>query len=581
MSGATSANFTYDGDGTLVKSVLNGVTTYDVGNHFEWTGDTTSMVKYDYAGSQRVAMRWGNTGTLSFLLGDHLGSTSLTANSSGGKVAELRYHPWGGTRFTSGTTPTSYQYTGQRNDAATYPAFGLYFYNYDPNGNMTLRVEVSGTQRITYTQAFDIESRLTAVTNTVNGATTTFTYDGDGALVKKTVGITTTYYVGPHYEKLVSTNIVTATKYYFFGSQRVAMRVCTGANGSRGTNGATSTLSYLHGDHLGSASLSTDASGGKTAEMRYYPYGETRSGSMTTDRQYTGQRREIGLGLYDYNARYYDPLLGRFLSADSIVPSPANPQTLNRYAYVLNNPMKYRDPDGHNPLPFLIVLAAAAVVRVGSEYAVSRVPWMDRARRDQLGGGLVTDVADEIERESALHSVDATLVSAVLRHESAAVERRALTIWPIFQPNIIANAAEGVQSLLPTGWSMSNLRFGEMASLGPGQMQLRRARELEELGYVTPRNGDGARRAALLGRETSVEYVAGMLHYLSDQLSTVEGFSTLSVEQQHRLILIGYVWGWTDQFQTLLHEKGLAWMIENGGYDKTTLDEYLRWSSGQ
>ncbi|MEJ5312675.1 MAG: RHS repeat-associated core domain-containing protein, partial [Anaerolineae bacterium] len=299
------------------------------------------------------------------------------------------------------------------------------------------------------------------------------------------------------------------------------------------------------------------------------------------DRQYTGQRREIGLGLYDYNARYYDPLLGRFLSADSIVPSPANPQTLNRYAYVLNNPMKYRDPDGHNPLPFLIVLAAAAVVRVGSEYAVSRVPWMDRARRDQLGGGLVTDVADEIERESALHSVDATLVSAVLRHESAAVERRALTIWPIFQPNIIANAAEGVQSLLPTGWSMSNLRFGEMASLGPGQMQLRRARELEELGYVTPRNGDGARRAALLGRETSVEYVAGMLHYLSDQLSTVEGFSTLSVEQQHRLILIGYVWGWTDQFQTLLHEKGLAWMIENGGYDKTTLDEYLRWSSGQ
>ncbi|MEJ5312652.1 MAG: hypothetical protein WHX52_23045, partial [Anaerolineae bacterium] len=207
MSGATSANFTYDGDGTLVKSVLNGVTTYDVGNHFEWTGDTTSMVKYDYAGSQRVAMRWGNTGTLSFLLGDHLGSTSLTANSSGGKVAELRYHPWGGTRFTSGTTPTSYQYTGQRNDAATYPAFGLYFYNYDPNGNMTLRVEVSGTQRITYTQAFDIESRLTAVTNTVNGATTTFTYDGDGALVKKTVGITTTYYVGPHYEKLVSTNV--------------------------------------------------------------------------------------------------------------------------------------------------------------------------------------------------------------------------------------------------------------------------------------------------------------------------------------------------------------------------------------
>jgi len=72
-----------------------------------------------------------------------------------------------------------------------------------------------------------------------------------------------------------------------------------------------------------------------------------RSGAMTTDRQYTDQRREIGLGLYDYNARYYDPALGRFIQADTIVPSPANPQSLNRYAYVLNNPLRYTDPMGH------------------------------------------------------------------------------------------------------------------------------------------------------------------------------------------------------------------------------------------
>ncbi len=198
---------------------------------------------------------------------------------------------------------------------------------------------------VSYTQGWNQENRLQTVT--VNGATTTFTYDGDGKLVKKTVGITTTYYVGPHYEKIVSTNVVTATKYYTFGSQRVAMRVCTGTNGSCGTNGVTSTLTYLHGDHLGSASLSTNATGGKVSEMRYYPYGEMRSGAMATDRQYTGQRREIGLGLYDYNARYYDPYLNRFISPDSIVPSPANPQSLNRYAYVLNNPLRYTDPTGH------------------------------------------------------------------------------------------------------------------------------------------------------------------------------------------------------------------------------------------
>lgn len=68
---------------------------------------------------------------------------------------------------------------------------------------------------------------------------------------------------------------------------------------------------------------------------------------MPTDRQFTGQRRESGLGLYDYNARFYDPLLGRFIQADTIVPDHRNPQLLNRYSYAGNNPIRYNDPDGH------------------------------------------------------------------------------------------------------------------------------------------------------------------------------------------------------------------------------------------
>ena len=54
-----------------------------------------------------------------------------------------------------------------------------------------------------------------------------------------------------------------------------------------------------------------------------------------------------GLGIYHYQARFYSPKLGRFLSADTIVPGYANPQNLNRYSYVLNNPLKYIDPSGH------------------------------------------------------------------------------------------------------------------------------------------------------------------------------------------------------------------------------------------
>jgi RHS repeat-associated protein len=68
--------------------------------------------------------------------------------------------------------------------------------------------------------------------------------------------------------------------------------------------------------------------------------------SMFTDKLYTGQR-DVGLGLYHYNARFYDPLLKRFISADTIVSNAKDPQTLNRYAYTLNSPMRYVDPSGH------------------------------------------------------------------------------------------------------------------------------------------------------------------------------------------------------------------------------------------
>ncbi|MBI5828048.1 MAG: RHS repeat-associated core domain-containing protein [Chloroflexi bacterium] len=56
-----------------------------------------------------------------------------------------------------------------------------------------------------------------------------------------------------------------------------------------------------------------------------------------------------GTGLNFYNARYYDSAIGRFVSADSIVPQPGGTQGFNRYAYAMGNPMKFTDPTGHDP----------------------------------------------------------------------------------------------------------------------------------------------------------------------------------------------------------------------------------------
>ena len=87
----------------------------------------------------------------------------------------------------------------------------------------------------------------------------------------------------------------------------------------------------------------------------YYPYGGNRGGAFSnlTTKRFTGQYHESSLpggeGLSYYNARWYDPKLGRFLSADTIVPGPANPQAFNRYSYVFNNPLRFTDPTGHDP----------------------------------------------------------------------------------------------------------------------------------------------------------------------------------------------------------------------------------------
>ncbi|MFZ2357990.1 MAG: RHS repeat-associated core domain-containing protein, partial [Anaerolineae bacterium] len=200
------------------------------------------------------------------------------------------------------------------------------FYCYDQNGN--LRRRKAGTSATTY--SYDAENRLVTVSG---AAAATFVYDGDGNRVKATFGSTTTVYVGNHYER---DNGSTVRKYYYAGGVRVAMR----------TGGQTY---YLLGDHLGGTNVTANSSGVQISKLLYKPWGETRftTGTTPTTWRFTGQREDATIGLYYFNARYLDPQLGRFTQPDTIVPEPSGPQALNRYSYVLNNPVRYRDPSGH------------------------------------------------------------------------------------------------------------------------------------------------------------------------------------------------------------------------------------------
>jgi RHS repeat-associated protein len=109
---------------------------------------------------------------------------------------------------------------------------------------------------------------------------------------------------------------------------------------------------YFHPDHVGSVSYLTDSEGAVVTRMSYTPYGEkiksASTGPNIFHQKYTGQVDDGDEAeLMYYNARYYDPKLGRFISADTIIPGAGFSQSFNRYMYVAGNPVNRNDPSGH------------------------------------------------------------------------------------------------------------------------------------------------------------------------------------------------------------------------------------------
>jgi RHS repeat-associated protein len=120
-----------------------------------------------------------------------------------------------------------------------------------------------------------------------------------------------------------SGSVVGFVKSYSLGSMLVATRV-------------DGVVHYHAGDHLGSTSVSVDALTSVVASSSFMPFGSLRSGGpVGTERTFTGQVDDAGTGLMFYNARYYDPVVGRFTQADSVLDGT------NRYAYVRNNPTRF------------------------------------------------------------------------------------------------------------------------------------------------------------------------------------------------------------------------------------------------
>lgn len=216
-------------------------------------------------------------------------------------------------------------------------------YSYDAAGNLW--------QNGAYT--YDAENRLTVLSSPV----WYYVYDGDGNRVEKCSSSSCpSNGTGTVYWRTVAGAVISETglngtvnhEYIFFNGQRVARRDLAG-----------NTVHYYFSDHLGTHAVVMNAAGTQCEQdADYYPYGGVQNDYCTTpvaqNYKFNGKERDTESGLDEFGARYYGSMVGRFMTPDwaaKAVTVPyanfGNPQSLNLYTYVENNPTTMGDPDGH------------------------------------------------------------------------------------------------------------------------------------------------------------------------------------------------------------------------------------------
>lgn len=321
-------------------------------------GPSDGVAAFDYS--------WDNVGNLTYRSDNHQGTfeyacydtlnrlteyaagNGVTACSSSQNHTVVGYNALGNITSKSDVGSYGYPSAGQVLPHAVSSISGTVngvanpSYSYDSNGNMT----AGAGRSVSYT-AFNMANTITQGSSVVSLA-----FDSEHSRVKMTAPSGTTYYLndpatGVMSEKLVSGGSTTWHDYMLGDGRIVAEKF----------SGATSVVRYVVADHLGSTASVTDESGNVVERDAYDPWGKRRNldGSADTScgltslttRGFTGHEHIDSQCLINANARIYDPTIGRFMSADDIIPDPTSGQSYNRFSYVSNGPLSASDPTGH------------------------------------------------------------------------------------------------------------------------------------------------------------------------------------------------------------------------------------------
>jgi RHS repeat-associated protein len=388
-----TTSVTYDGINrpTLI-TYQDGSTiaiTWDGGNRAtKFVDSLNGTISRTYDGLDRLTQETSPQGTVSYQY-DAAGRRQ-TMTATGEAVVNYTFDNDNRlTQVAQGTTTLGFGYdAASRRTSVTLPNGIVGTYGFDNANELTGITYANGSTQVgTLTYGYDLAGRRTSVGGTLAGFVppayvaamsydgtnrltnwggTSLSYDADGNLT----GFGATTYTWNARNQMIATSAGSATFGYDALGRRVSATV-SGATSSylydglntvvTGSNlmmasgnldeifaqvGSSTTTSYFR-DGINSTSALTSNSASISANYYYSPYGDSaKTGSAATALQYTGRENDGATGLYYYRARYYSPQLGRFISEDPLNVLAGT----NFYAYVLGNPIEYRDPHGRDPL---------------------------------------------------------------------------------------------------------------------------------------------------------------------------------------------------------------------------------------
>ena len=434
------------------------------------------------------------SGTVGRLQYDDLNRLLSLTNASG--TYSYGYNAIGNVLTNKETGSGTYVYSSTIRPHCVQNANGMW-YTYDQNGNAVFR---SG-QRLDY----DVNNRLYRVLNT-NGTATYFGYDANGARLWEQAGTNALQvWIDGDYEEKQGQVLYHVSA----GGRLVATFDQTGTN----------VYQYYHQDDLTSTSIQTDQNGNQVQNYGYTAYGQSRYTQNTNlfkvSRRYTGQVLDDVTGLYYYNARYYDPELGRFIQPDDRIPDLSNPQSYNRYSYCINNPLRYTDPDGRAPSDWANswsgqINAGAGVISAGSSHwiwngTVGTIQSLGNGIPDALRFGSTAGALSGSEHvtagQVAIGTVQEVGRAATLVPVGAAIGKGAGTVV-----GALAGSAESQAAGELAGAAGKVAGGNQQGSLTAGQAQ-----KIQGFAdkYNTPVNVVGSRAAGTASEASDFDYVIG------------------------------------------------------------------------